>query len=206
MPTEFFATVILVLLLLDPLGNVPVLIALLKPWSAARQRVIVLRECAIALVILLAFVYLGDRILSWLHLTPSALEISGGFILFLIALGMVFPRHAPHDEALTGADEGAPVEPLIVPIAIPMIAGPAALATVMLTARQSEQPGWLALAVVLAMLINAVILLASNPIARLFGRAGIAALERLMGLLLTALSVQMLVSGIKQAFALGPAA
>lgn len=92
MPADLIATVVLLLILLDPLGNVPFLIALLKPLPPARRQRIILRENAIACLVLVLFVFVGDWILAALRLSESALEISGGLILFLIALGMVFPR------------------------------------------------------------------------------------------------------------------
>lgn len=198
MPADFFATVALLLILLDPLGNIPLLISLLKPLPAARRQRAILRESLIAGAVLVLFVFVGDWVLAALRLSESALEISGGLILFLIALGMVFPRgNAPEgDPEFSG-------EPLIVPIAIPMIAGPAALATVLLAARQAEQPYSLVAAICVAVVLNTLILLAAGRLARLFGKAGLAAMERLMGLALTAMAVQMLISGIKGAFLTG---
>lgn len=195
MPSEFIATVVLLLILLDPLGNIPLLISLLKPLPAARRQRIILRESLIAGVVLVVFVFVGDWVLAALRLSESALEISGGLILFLIALGMVFPRasSAETDAEIDG-------DPLIVPIAIPMIAGPAALATVLLAARQAEQPYSLVAAICIAVVLNTLILLAAGRLARLFGKAGLAAMERLMGLALTTMAVQMLISGIKGAF------
>lgn len=197
MPADFAATVLLLLILLDPLGNVPLLIAKLKPLPAERRQRVIMRESLIAGVILLAFVFFGDWVLAALRLSESALEISGGLILILIAMGMVFPR-APHDPS----DPDFNGEPLIVPIAIPMIAGPASLATVLLTARHTTQLYSLLAAIVVAVFVNTLILMASGRLARMFGKAGLAATERLMGLMLTAMAVQMLISGIKNAFSL----
>ena len=134
MSTEFLATVVLLLILLDPLGNVPLLISLLRPLAPERRQRVVLRENAVAALVLILFVFSGDAVLAILRLSPSALEISGGLILFLIAMRMVFPAYGRHED-----DSTRDGEPLIVPIAIPMIAGPAALATVLLTARQAPQ-------------------------------------------------------------------
>lgn len=203
MPSDLFASVILLLILLDPLGNIPLLLPLLRPLPEARRQRVILRECLIAGVVLVVFVFVGDWVLAALRLSESALEISGGLILFLIALGMVFPRN-PGGEA----EAEFAGEPLIVPIAIPMIAGPAALATVLLTARQAErqieQLASLVAAIVIAMILNTLILLAAGRIARIFGKSGLAAMERLMGLALTTMAVQMLISGIKSAFLIAP--
>ncbi len=191
---EFLSSTLVLLLLLDPLGNVPFIQSLLRHVAPERKRHIVLRECLIAAVVLVVFLFVGDWLLAAMRLTAPAIEISGGLILFLIATRMVFP---PAGET---TDEHHPeVEPFIVPLAIPMMAGPSALAMVMLASRQTGQTtAWVA-AVLVASLINAVILLASGWLSRLLGRSGMEALERLMGLILTAMAVQMLISGIKVA-------
>lgn len=195
MSPSFLSNVFLLLLLLDPLGNVPFLISLLKGCPPEHRQRIVLREGLIAGAVLLLFFFLGDWILAALHLSQPALEIAGGLILFLIALRMVFPTSSSEMEA--DLEGGL----LIVPLAIPMIAGPAALATVLLFARKAEQPLPVVAAIVAAVLLNTVILLSAGRIAKLFGKAGLAAMERLMGLALTAMAVQMLISGLRLAFA-----
>lgn len=196
---DFLSSVFLLLLLLDPLGNVPVFLSLLKDLPPARRRHIVLRECAVAGIVLIVFVFVGDALLKLMHLSDPALEISGGIILFLIAMGMVFPR-----PPLVDGDVAANGEPFIVPLAIPMIAGPAALATVLLASRQAEQPWPLVGAIIIAIVASALILLAASWLSRIFGKSGLQAMERLMGLVLTAMAVQMLISGIRIAFNLVP--
>ncbi|MDI6747270.1 MAG: MarC family protein [Rhodocyclaceae bacterium] len=198
MTPDFLATVVLLLILLDPLGNIPLLISLLRPLAPARRQHVVLRENAIAAALLIVFVFIGDWLLAALRLSPSALEISGGLILFLIAMGMVFPRRGHDDDDLERDGE-----PLIVPIAVPMIAGPAALAMVLLTShQQGTHMVSLVGAILVAIALNTIILLAGERLARLFGKPGLAAMERLMGLILTTMAVQMLISGIKSAFLL----
>ena len=201
MTTDFLATVILLLILLDPLGNIPLLISLLRPLDPARRPHVVLRENAVAALLLVVFVFIGDWLLAALRLSAPALEISGGLILFLIAVRMVFPAQGHHED-----DASREGEPLIVPIAVPMIAGPAALATVLLTSRAAPDAALLVGAILVAIIINTVVLLAAERLARLFGKPGLAAMERLMGLVLTTMAVQMLISGIKSAFLLAPAA
>lgn len=196
---ELLSTVFLLLLLLDPLGNIPLLLSLLRGFSPSDRQRIVLRESAIAGGVLLVFVFVGDWLLAAMRLSEQALEISGGLILFMIALRMVFPVGSS-DEAAGDIDG----DPLIVPLAIPMIAGPSALATVLLNARQTEHPTSLVLAIVIAVIINTLILLSAGRLARLFGKAGLAAMERLMGLILTTIAVQMLISGVRVAFSLPP--
>jgi len=197
MSHDVIATTFLLLLLLDPLGNVPVVLSLLRGVAPEKQRWIVTRESLIAGLTLILFVFVGDWLLATLHLTAPALEISGGLILFLIALRMVFPARAQED-----SDPEYDRDPLIVPLAIPMMAGPSALATVLLTSRQAGQSWTLLAAIVLAIVMNILVLRQAGRLARLFGKAGLAAMERLMGLALTTIAVQMLISGIRVAFSL----
>lgn len=195
MTPEILSSVFLLLLVLDPLGNVPFVLSLLREQTPAQKRRIILRECTIATAVLVAFLFVGDGLLAVMHLSDPALEISGGLILFLIALRMVFP---PAGHNLAEA-EPRPA-PFIVPLAVPMIAGPSALAMVLLASRQSGDPlPWVG-AVLLASAVNTGILLVSDPLARILGRSGLEAMERLMGLILTTMAVQMLISGLKVAF------
>lgn len=194
---ELFSAVFLLLLVLDPLGNMPFVLSLLRNVPDKRRPPIILRECAVAVVVLIAFLFVGDWLLVAMRLSNPALEIAGGLILFLIALRMVFP---PASHAHEFADDEIDGEPFIVPLAIPMIAGPSALATVLLASRQPGQALVWVSAIILASAVNAAFLLASGWFARLFGKAGMQALERLMGLILTTIAVQMLISGITIAF------
>jgi MarC family membrane protein len=189
---DIFSAAVLLLLVIDPFGNVPIVIATLGAAEARRRRRIVLRECAIAYAILLAFMLGGRTFLEWLQLSEESLAIAGGIILFLIALRMVF-RHA---EGLFGDLPGA--EPFIVPLAVPAIAGPSALATVMLMASRdpSHLAQWVA-ALSAAMVLTTLVLLGAPYLTRVLGERGMIAAERLMGLVLTALAVQMLLNGIR---------
>lgn len=196
MDGKFFSSVFVLLLVLDPLGNMPFVLSLLRNTPEARRPRVIVRECAIATLVLLVFLFVGDWLLYAMQLSDPALEIAGGLILFLIALRMTFP---PASHALSEHD--APAEPLIVPLAVPMIAGPSALATVLLASRHSNGQTWVWFgAVILACTVNALLLLSSGWFARLFGKAGMEALERLMGLILTTIAVQMLIKGIRIAF------
>ena len=198
MSGELFSSVFLLLLVLDPLGNMPFVLSLLRNIPQERRPRIILRECAIATFVLVGFLFVGDWLLYAMQLSDPTLEIAGGLILFLIALRMTFPPPAQ-----SVAEHETPSEPFIVPLAVPMIAGPSALATVLLASRHSNGQSllWVG-AVVLACLVNG-LLLASGWFARLFGKAGMEALERLMGLILTAIAVQMLIKGIRIAFNIG---
>ncbi len=189
---EIFSAAVLLLLVLDPFGNVPLVMATLRDIGTRRRRGIVVRECAIAYLLLLGFMLGGRTFLAWMQLSEESLAIAGGIILFLIALRMVFR----HPEGLFGDVPGA--EPLIVPLAVPAIAGPSALATVMLMA--SRDPGrlfeWIA-ALSVAMAVTTLVLLAAPRLTHALGERGMLAVERLMGLVLTALAVQMLLDGIR---------
>jgi len=189
---EIFSAAVLLLLVIDPFGNVPIVVAALGSSGPARRRAIVLRECLVAYAILVAFMLGGRTFLDWLQLSQESVAIAGGIILFLIALRMVFR----HPDGLFGDAPGT--EPFIVPLAVPAIAGPSALATVMLMA--SREPArlweWMT-ALALAMAVTTIVLLGSVRLTRALGERGMVAIERLMGLVLTALAVQMLLNGIR---------
>jgi MarC family membrane protein len=192
MPAEFLSEVILLLFVVDPFGNVPTVNAMLAGTAPERRRIVVLRECAIAYVLLVLFMVFGGQLLSIMHLTQSSLSIAGGVILFMIAIRMVFPT----SEGIFGLQPQG--EPLIVPLATPLIAGPSALAAVMLLA--SNDPRNMALlagALSATMVVATAILLAGEQLQRWLGVRVMQAIERLMGLVLTALAVEMLLSGIR---------
>lgn len=190
---DIVSAAILLFLVMDPFGNMPLAISVLKSVPARARTRVVLRECAIAYAVLLAFMFGGDKFLHLLRLSDNALAIAGGLILFLIALRMVFP----HAEGIFGdtGDTGS----FIVPLAIPAIAGPSALATVLLLASREPQRllDWV-IALSLAMLACTVVLLSAQRISAWIGRRGVIALERLMGLVLTAIAVEMLLAGVER--------
>ena len=193
MPSEFLSAVILLTLVIDPFGNVPLVNAMLGGVAPARRRLVILRECAIAFVILMAFMVAGRKVLEVMHLSETALSIAGGVILFMIAIRMVFA----HPEGAFGPQSVG--EPLIVPLAVPLIAGPSALATVMLLAtREPGKLGLWAVAITVTMALATVILLAGDKLQRWLGDRAMQALARLMGLVLTAIAVEMLLGGIRQ--------
>lgn len=177
---------------MDPLGNVPLFLSVLKDVKPERRRKILVREIVIALLVLLTFFFLGRYLLQLLSLREETISISGGIVLFLIALRMIFP--APRDDR-TSAPEG---EPFIVPLAIPMIAGPSALASVLLL--QSGPGTYLDvfIALLVAWALTAIILLSSTLLYRLLTERGLIAMERLMGMLLVMIAVQMLMNGISK--------
>ena len=193
MPGEFLSAIILLTLVIDPFGNVPLVNAMLADVAPARRRLVILRECTIAFVILALFMVFGHKLLELMHLSETSLSIAGGVILFMIAIRMVFA----HPEGAFGPQ--ARGEPLIVPLAIPLIAGPSALATVMLLAsREPAKLGMWALSLTATMVIATVVLLTGDKLQRWMGERAMQAVERLMGLILTAIAVEMTLSGIKE--------
>ncbi len=182
----------LLFLVMDPLGNIPFFVAALQRVEPARQNWVVLRELLIALAVLVAFLFVGRPLLDLLHISEPALTIAGGVVLFLIALRMVFPSA---DRPL---HEDVDAEPFVVPLAIPYVAGPSAMAAIVLL--MSREPGrwpeWLA-AVVLAWLVTASILMFGSQLRRVLGPRGLVAVERLMGMVLVAVAVQMFLSGLE---------
>jgi multiple antibiotic resistance protein len=182
---------LLLFLILDPLGNIPVFLSLLKPLTPKRQRVVLVRELLIALLVLMAFLWGGKYALELMHLRQESVAIAGGIVLFLIGIRMIFPR----PEGLMGAVPDG--EPFIVPMAIPLVAGPSGMAAVMLMG--SNEPDRLvdwSLALLLAWGATAAILMSAPLLYKLLGARALTALERLMGMLLVAISVQMLLDGL----------
>ena len=180
------------LLIMDPLGNIPVFLSVLKKvQNESRKRKILIRELAIALIVMLVFLFVGQYFLKWLNLRQEAVQIAGGIVLFLIALRMIFPT----EKGVMGdLPEG---EPFIVPLAVPLLAGPSTLAMLILLAR--SQPDrifdWL-IAVLGAWGVTSLIILSSTSFHKILGNRGLMAVEKLMGMVLVAISVQMLIDGI----------
>lgn len=187
----FVSATIMLVLVLDPLGNIPFFITALKGVPEKRKRHVILRELIAAFIVLIAFLFLGPRILSLLNISGSSLNIAGGIILMLIAVKMVFPDHTDRNDQVFSH------EPFIVPLAIPYVAGPSALVTVMLLASREPDrwPEWLA-ALFCAWLICGSVLLLSSGFDRLLGERGLTAVERLMGMILTAIAVEMAMGGV----------
>ncbi|MFO7189313.1 MAG: YhgN family NAAT transporter [Pseudomonadota bacterium] len=188
---DLFSVVVTLFLIMDPLGNVPIFLSVLKRVAPERRRRVLIREVLIAYGVLLVFLLLGDHALRVLHIDQETISISGGIVLFLIALRMIFPSRNGYADALEG-------EPLVVPLAVPLIAGPSALAALLLL--QRGDPGgttglWLGMTIAWA--LTAAILIAAPFFYRLLGERGLAAMERLMGMVLVMISVQMFLNGLR---------
>lgn len=193
MTHDFFQSLILLILVTDPFGNVPIFVSALSHVAPERRWRVVVRECAIAFGLLLLFMFFGKHFLTALQLSEVSLRIGGGVILFLIALRMVFPQQG----GIFGEVEGDH-EPFIVPLAIPALAGPSALATVLLFSSDSRLDLVVHVAALTAVaVVWLVVLLSAERMQRVLGERAMTAFERLMGLILTAMSVEMLLAGIR---------
>ena len=189
------AAIFLLIIIMDPIGNVPVFLSILKNIPLERRKKIIIRELIIAFAILLFFMFIGRYLLQLLQIEQSSLGIAGGIILFIIAIRMIFPGTKP---MFTHNEEA---EPLVVPLAIPMLAGPSAIAAVILL--MAQEPGrWIewVFVVFVASLISGIILISSEALGSKLGNRALIAIERLMGIFLIMVSVDFILDGIKQTF------
>jgi multiple antibiotic resistance protein len=175
---------------MDPLGNIPLFLSALKDVKPERRTRVLIREVLLAFVVLLVFLFLGKYLLQLLSLQEETISIAGGIILFLIALRMIFPSERG---VLADQPEG---EPFIVPLTIPLIAGPSILAALLLLQSGPNTTLELLTALTIAWAISAVILLSSTLLYRLLKERGLIAIERLMGMLLVMIAVQMFMNGV----------
>lgn len=188
-------TTILLILVIDPLGNVPIFAGVLRNVPSNRQTRVILRELVIALAIMLLVLVGGRTMMAYLGLSQAAIGIAGGIVLFLIAIRLVFP---PANEEEYSADG----EPFIVPLAVPMVAGPSAMATLMLlSGRAPDQLPTLALATLLAWAVSAPVMLAAPLLARFIGPRALKASTCLIGMLLVAVAAQQFLDGLGIAMA-----
>ncbi len=191
------SAIFLLFLIMDPFANVPIFLGLLKNLPAPRRRAIIIRELLIALLILLIFMFSGKYILQLLQISESSLGVAGGVVLFLISLKMIF---SGSEDIFANTPEG---EPLVVPLAVPLIAGPSAIAAVILI-MANDPNRWMdwSIALLVAWGLVGIILIFSEKFSRLISHKAFAAIERLMGILLTIIAVDMILDGIKKAFGL----
>jgi multiple antibiotic resistance protein len=188
---DIVSAVVTLFLIMDPIGNIPPFLSVLKTVPAERRRRVLLREVAFAYGVLLVFLFTGKFVLQFLRLEQATIGIAGGIVLFLIALRMVFPQAGGFiGEALEG-------EPFIVPLAIPLLVGPSTLAALLLLQRTAPaDTGSLLTALTIAWALSGVILLGSTFLYRVLRERGLIAIERLMGMLLVMVAVQMLMNGV----------
>lgn len=196
---DLFSAVVTLFLIMDPIGNVPLFLSILKTVAPERRRLVLVREILLAYVVLLVFFFAGNYLLQFLGLEQESISIAGGIVLFLIALRMIFPPETSTAPEVEG-------EPFLVPLAIPLIAGPSTLAALLLLQRSAPaQTLSLFLALTIAWAISGIILLSSTFFYRILRERGLIALERLMGMLLVMVAVQMLLNGIKAFLSRSPA-
>jgi multiple antibiotic resistance protein len=189
---DVFSAVVTLFLIMDPLGNIPVFLSVLRGIPPDRRRIVLVREIAFAYIVLLAFLFLGKYILRFLALEQETISISGGIVLFLIAIRMIFPGDK------STASDSLEGEPFIVPLAVPLFAGPSVFAALLLMERSAAADiRSLLLAMTIAWAFSALILLASTFLYRILRERGLIAVERLMGMLLVMVAIQMFMNGVK---------
>lgn len=187
---EILSAGVVFFLIMDPLGNVPLFLSVLRGVEPSKHLKITVRELLIAYVALLVYLFGGAYVLKFLQLSQEAISISGGIILFIIAIRMIFPT--PHG-IMGGGPDG---EPFIVPLAIPAVAGPSIMAVLMLMSTTTPTMTLLA-AITGAWIATAIILLAATPMNRVLGQRGLMAIERLMGMILVMMSVQLMLNALE---------
>lgn len=199
MDTAFLVSAFVTLfVVIDPIGLTPVFIALTPGLTAQQRRAIAIRATVIAAGLLFLFAFLGEQVLGFIGISMPAFRIAGGILLFLTALDMLFERRTKRRE--DQADVEDVPDPSVFPIAIPLIAGPGAIASIILLAGQAEGPVGMVsvLGVMVAVLIIVFLLFLSAPlIERALGKTGIVVVTRLLDMLLAALSVQFVLDGIR---------
>ncbi len=187
-----YSAALLLFLILDPLGNIPVFLSLLRGLPPKRQRIVLLRELLIALGVLMLFLWCGKYALELMHLKQESVSIAGGIVLFLIGIRMIFP---PPEGLMGEIPDG---EPFIVPLAVPLVAGPSGMAAVILMgSKDPERLGEWTMALLIAWGLTALILFSATYLYKWLGQRVLTAVERLMGMLLVAISVQMLLDGFR---------
>jgi len=187
--------IVTLILVMDPFGNIPLFITALKRVPQERRTKVLLRELGIALFIMMVFLFTGAKLLSWLGIAKYSLGVSGGIVLFIMSIKLVFNSSMDEQAQINQKDE----EPFLVPLAIPLIAGPASLSMLLILSADAPSKIWyLFTAVLIASVLNGLVLLLSFPISNLLGKRGIIALERLTGLLMVLISVNMMMGGISE--------
>ena len=187
--------IVTLILVMDPFGNIPLFITALKRVPPERRTKVLLRELMIALLIMMVFLFAGAKMLAWLGIAKYSLGVSGGIVLFIMSIKLVFNSLGDEQTQINQKDE----EPFVVPLAIPLIAGPASLSMLLiLSAGAPTKVVSLFIAVLIASFLNGLVLLLSFPLSNILGKRGLIALERLTGLLMVLISVNMMMGGISE--------
>ena len=198
---KLVSAILTLFLVMDPIGNVPLFMSYLKDVKDERRARVVARESLFALLILLFFLFFGPTLMSVLNIAQESLYISGGVLLFLISVSMIFPGSV---HLGVHSDDQAEGEPFIVPLAVPLVAGPSTMATIMIFASQPEPISLWVVALVVAWGLATGILMLAPGFSRRLGSRGLRACERLMGMVLTVLAVQMFLNGVQHFLAHKP--
>jgi multiple antibiotic resistance protein len=187
---SIYSATITLILVMDPIGNIPMFLSVLRYVEPKKRKKIIIREMFIALGILLLFLFFGKNILHGFSISTPALQIGGGIILFLIALKMIFP-------GAKGSEEETEKNPLVVPLAVPLVAGPSTMSMLILFSSQYPErtTSWL-VALLAAWTVSAVVLTFADFLRKLLGSRILKAIEKLMGLILVTMSIEMLLSGV----------
>ena len=188
----FFSSVITLCLVMDPFGNIPLFVSALKKVAPERRKTVLIRELLIAMGITVAFLFLGKWFLQMFGINSFSMSIAGGIILFIISIKLVFSNE---EETHANPKEE---EPFIVPLAIPLVAGPAVLSIVMIISAQQPNELITLSAVLMASVINSAVLMLSSPITNVLGKRGLIAIERLSGMILVLMSVDMVMRGVSE--------
>ncbi|MCH9617635.1 MAG: hypothetical protein SP4CHLAM5_09940 [Chlamydiia bacterium] len=188
MPKSILSIAFALFILMDAFGSIPIFLAVLKDISGKRKVWIIFREMMISLFIIIIFAIFGNNFFSFIGISTKSMQIAGGIVLFILALNMIFPKKDANNYGLDG-------EPFIFPLAVPLIAGPAVLAAVMIYSHQSITDYALISAIVIAWAATSIILLSGGYLSEWIDKRGLAALERLMGLILIMIAIEMFLSG-----------
>lgn len=178
-------------LVANPIGNIPAFVALLKEFDFHRQKKILFRESIFSFAIAMFFLFIGDQFLRIIQVQQYAVNISGGTLLFLVSLNMIFP---PKPNSSTTAK---PIEPFIVPIATPLITGGGVLSTIMIYSAREQNDLKIALSATIAWIAVTIVVVSSAYLQKILGRSGLLALEQLMGMILSMMAIEIVVKGIK---------
>ena len=205
LPELFVSAFITLFVVIDPPGCAPIYAGLTKQASAVQARNMALRAVGIAATILLVFAFFGEALLGALHIELDAFRIAGGLMLFFIAFEMVFEKRTQRRTERADKISADPeIEDVSVfPMAMPMLAGPGAIAAIMLLMNEADEPGDKAAvfaALVLVLALTAAALVAAGPLIRLLGDKVEAVVTRLLGVLLAALAAQYVIDGLRGAF------